>query len=300
MTTAPYLYFEPGDAAGLQNLSLLARQVVEGFITGLHRSRHRGFSVEFAEHREYSPGDDLRHLDWVAWGRTDRYVVKQYEQQTNLRAHILLDVSRSMDYRHNGSATKFTYACFLTACLSYLMTRQQDMVGVTAFADDTHFHAPPGSTPAHLDHIFRHLEQLKPTGQTALAATCHQLARTIAKRGLIIVISDLYDDPGEVVQALQHFVYKKHQVIVFHVMDPAELTFPFTGMTSFVDMETNRRIQADPRYVREAYRRAMGEFLATWRRECSDRRIEYELAQTDTPYHRMLLSYLNRRKAFRR
>ena len=300
MTHAPYLYFEPDKIARLQNLNLLARQIVEGFITGLHRSRHRGFSVEFADRRAYTPGDDLRHLDWVTWARTDRYVVKQYEQQTNLSAHILLDVSRSMDYQHDGSGSKADYGRLLAACLCYLMARQQDLVSLVAFDREVKFHTGLGSTPAHLDHIFRRLEALRPGGRTALAATCHDLARSVAKRGLIVVISDLYDDPAEVLAALQHFVFKKHQIIVFHVLDPAELSFPFRQMTSFVDLETRRQIQVDPRTIKDAYRQAVDEFIAHYRRECSDRRIEYVLATTDTPYDRMLLSYLSRRKVLRR
>ncbi len=300
MVDSSYLYFQPQQVAHLANLNILARQAVEGFITGLHQSPHRGFSVEFTEHREYTPGDDLRHLDWVAWARSDRYYLKQYEQQTNLRAHILLDVSQSMNYAGEGEVTKLTYGCFLTACLSYLMTRQQDMVGLVVFDDQMRLRLSPASTPAHLDRIFRGLESLKPGRGTRMADMMHELARTIAKRGLIIVISDLYDDPAAVMRALQHFVHKKHQIIVFHVLDRAELELPFKDITSFVDLETHQHIQVDPRYVRQAYRRAVDEFVANYRKECSDRNIEYVLTTTDTPYDRMLLNYLTRRKAMRR
>jgi len=297
MARSPYLYFEPQRAAKLKNISLLARHAVEGFISGLHRSPHRGFSVEFAEHREYSPGDDLRHLDWLAWARSDRYYVKQYEQETNLKAYILLDVSNSMNFALGSDPTKFTYGCFLAACLSYLMCRQQDMVGMIAFDEEMRFHLSPGSTPAHLDRVFTHLEQVKPSKRTAIAPTFHELARTIRKRGLIIVISDLYDEPSEIVKALQHFVYKKHQIIVFHVMDQGELDFPFRKMHTFVDMETSERMQVDPRYIREAYMAELNGFIEMYRRECSERNIEYVLTPTSKPYDAMLLEYLNRRKA---
>ena len=297
MAKSSYVYFEPQRVARLQNINILARHAVEGFITGLHRSPHRGFSVEFSEHREYAPGDDLRHLDWVAWGRSDRYYIKQYEQETNLRAYILLDVSRSMDFTMGQGATKFTYACFLAACLSYLMCRQQDMVGMIAFDEEMRFHLSPGSTPAHMDRIFSHLEQIKPGRRTAMAPTFHELANTIKKRGLIIVISDLYDDQAEIVRALQHFVFKKHQIIVFHVMDQAELDFPFTKMHTFVDMETDQRLQIDPRYLREPYLDEINAFIDVFRRECSLRNIEYVLTPTDQPYDMMLLEYLARRKA---
>ncbi|MBN1553266.1 MAG: DUF58 domain-containing protein, partial [Phycisphaerae bacterium] len=282
-----------------KNLNLLVRQAVEGFITGLHKSPHKGFSVEFSEHREYTPGDDLRRLDWGAWGRSDRYYVKQYEQETNLRAYVLLDASASMDYRHTGPITKFQYGCYLSACLSYLMARQQDVVGMIAFDEAVRFHLPPGSTPAHLDRLFKQLEILQPGRGTAIAPTFHQLADRIAKRGLVIVISDLYDDPAEILKALQHFVHKRHQVIVFHLLDEAELTFPFTKRASFVDRETNRRIQVDPNDVGETYRREMQSFLERYRSECGDRNIDYHTVTTSTPYDRMLLDYLARRRRVR-
>lgn len=295
----PYTYFEPQRAARLKNLNLLVRQAVEGFITGLHKSPHKGFSVEFSEHREYAPGDDLRRLDWGAWGRTDRYYVKQFEQETNLRAYILLDASASMDYRHTGEVTKFEYGCYLSACLSYLMCRQQDVVGMIAFDEAVRFHLPPGGTAAHLDRLFRQLEILRPGRRTAIAPTFHQLADRIAKRGLVIVISDLYDDQAEILKALQHFVHKRHQVIVFHLLDEAELTFPFTNLTSFVDRETGRRIQADPRTLGDTYRREMQAFLERYRQECGDRNIDYHTVTTTTPYDRMLLDYLARRRRAR-
>ena len=300
MAESRYRYFEPDRIGRLRNLNLLARQAVEGFISGLHRSPHRGFSVEFAEHRDYSPGDDLRHMDWVAWGRSDRYYIKQYEQETNLRATILLDVSGSMNYRYGVSTTKFEYGCFLAACLSYLMCRQQDVVGLVAFDEEIRFNLAPGSTPAHLDRVFRHLEDVQPGKGTAVAATLHDVARTLAKRGLVIVISDLYDEPDEIIRAFQHFVFKKHQLMVFHVMDKAELEFPFRRMHAFVDMETREKLQVDPRYVKAAYLEEIGAFIERYRKDCSDRNIEYVLTPTDTPYDLMLLSYLNRRKAMLR
>jgi len=297
MAKSSYLYFEPERLEKLSNLNLLARQAVEGFISGLHRSPHKGFSVEFAEHREYTPGDDIRHLDWVAWARTDRYYVKQYEQETNLRTYILLDVSASMNYRLGGEITKFTYGCFLAACLSYLMCRQQDVVGMIAFDDEIRFHLTPGSTPAHLDRVFKELEKTRVGKKTAMAGIFHHLADTIAKRGLVIVISDLYDEPSEIIKALQHFVYKKHQIMVFNVMDPAELSFPFKKILTFVDLETNERLQVDPRSIKQAYMDEVNAFVDSYRRECGDRNIEYILTPTDTPYDTMLLNYLARRKA---
>ena len=296
MAKSPYLYFEPDRLARLANISLVARQVVEGFISGLHRSPHRGFSVEFSEHREYTPGDDLRHLDWVAWGRTDRYYIKQYEQETNLRAYILLDISGSMNYRYAAPLTKLQYGSYLTACLAYLMARQQDVVGLVAFDEQTRLHLPPASTPAHLDRVFTGLEKLTPGKRTAIADTFHELADRIAKRGLIIIISDLYDEPAEVLRALQHFCYKKHQLIVFHLFDPAELELPFKRITNFVDLESGEKLQVDPRLLRSAYQDELTAFVERYRKECSDRNIEYVLTRTDTPYDLMLLDYLARRR----
>lgn len=297
MSKSPYVYFDPAKMAKLANLSVTVRRAVEGFISGLHKSPHRGFSVEFSEHRQYSAGDDLRHLDWLAWARTDRFYIKQYEQETNLRAYILLDVSNSMNFRHGSRITKFKYGCYLTACLSYLMCRQQDVVGVVAFDEDVRLHLTPSSTPAHLDRVFTSLEKLKPGRKTAVADTFHKIADRIDKRGLIIVISDLYDDPSQILKAFQHFIYKKHQLMVIHLMDPAELEFPFDRVVSMVDMETNEKVLVDPVSVKQEYLQQLGEYIERYKRECSSRRIEYRLTTTDTPYDRMLLDFLTQRKA---
>jgi uncharacterized protein (DUF58 family) len=294
-----YRYFDPDKLRGLTNLGLLARQAVEGFITGLHRSPHKGFSVEFAEHREYVPGDDIRHMDWVAWGRSDRYYLKLYEQQTNLRAHILLDVSHSMDFAHEVPHSKFEYGAFLAASLAYLLVSQQDQVSLTAFDETVRFQSAMASTPAHLNQICHQLESLHPGGRTGLAQTLHDLAERSAKRGLIILISDLYDEPAEVMRALQHFVHHRHQVVVFHVLDRAELELPTGRASTFVDLETGRTVQADPRHVRRAYRQAMDEFVERYRRQCGQQDIEYVLATTETPWDRLLLRYLAQRKAHR-
>jgi uncharacterized protein (DUF58 family) len=286
-----YKYFEPEHAERMGKLNLIARTAVEGFITGLHKSPHHGFSVEFSEHREYTTGDDLRHLDWVALARTDRYYIKRYEQETNLRAHILLDVSGSMEYG-SGEVTKFEYACRLASMIAYLMVRQQDMVGLVTFDEAIRAHLPPGSTATHLDRVFTALEEQTPGGLTAVSQTFHDLAEKIARRGLIIIISDLYDEPADVMRALRHFRHKKHQVIVFHVFDQAELDLPFGKLVTFVDMETTEKLQIDPKFVREEYRRQINEFVSQYRRDCSDSAIEYIVASTATPYDAMLRSYL--------
>lgn len=292
-----YKYFEPEHADRMGKLNLIARTAVEGFITGLHKSPHHGFSVEFSEHREYTTGDDLRHLDWVALARTDRYYVKQYEQETNLRAHILLDASGSMEYG-SGDVSKFDYACRLASMIAYLMVRQQDMVGLVAFDEAIRTHLPPGSTATHLDRLFTVLESIAPGGLTAVSRTFHDLAEKIARRGLIIIISDLYDEPAEVMRALRHFRHRKHQVIVFHVFDQAELDMPFNKLVTFVDMETDEKLQIDPKFVRDEYRRQIDGFVSQYRRDCSDSAIEYIVASTATPYDAMLRSYLASRQQY--
>jgi len=263
MAKGRYRYFEPEKALRMGKLALTVRGVVEGFISGLHRSPHHGFSAEFSEHREYSPGDDLRHLDWLAYARTDRFYIKQYEQETNLRAYILLDVSGSMNYRSDG-VTKFEYGCLLAAMLAYLMARQQDAVGLVAFDEQIRKYLPPASTPSHLDRLFRALEELRPGRPTAISRTFHDLAERLHRRSMVLVISDLYDEPREVMRALQHFRHRRHQVIVLQVMDPAELRLPMNDLVTFVDLESGQRIQIDPKLIRK--RRPQTAALSTsWR-----------------------------------
>ncbi len=290
-----YKYFRPEQVQQLANMQLVARTVVEGFVTGMHRSPHHGFSTEFADHREYVPGDELRHLDWLALARTDRYYIKRYEQETNLRCYLLLDCSSSMAYA-SGGMSKFEYGCYLAATLGYLMIRQQDSVGLVLFDEVIRRNIPPRSTPTHLDYLFKQLEAAKTGKQTNVSRTIHDIAESIHRRALIILISDMYDDPTEVRRALQHFRHKKHEVIVFHVLDPFEVDFPFTRMVSFEDMETGEQLQLDPKQVREAYMKEMGEFIENFRRTCSESQIEYVVADTRTPFEKMLISYLSKRK----
>jgi len=287
--------FEPQVAARMGKLKVLARWAVEGFITGLHRSPHRGFAIEFAEHRDYTPGDDPRHLDWQAWARTDRYYVKLYEQQTNLRCQILLDGSNSMGYG-SGAVTKFQYGRYLAALLGYLMIHQQDSVGLTVFDSIIRRHVPHGSGPRHAERIFEALENITPASGTQIARTIHELAPRLKRRGLVILISDLLDQPEHVVRALRHLRHRKHQVMIFHVMDPHELQFPFNRLATFVDVESGRRVQVDPKAVRAEYLRALEDFLGRYRRHCADARIEYVLADTSTRYDHMLRQYLASRR----
>ena len=299
-TSAPksrYRYLDPQTLLRLGNLNVVARSAVEGFISGLHRSPHHGFSVEFSEHRPYTPGDELRHLDWVTYAKTDRYYVKQYEQETNLRCHILLDCSGSMNYAGTrGTLTKLEYGSFLAATLAYLMTRQQDVVGLVAFDHQIRLHMPPAGSPAHVNEMCKRLEALKAGEVTKLAKPFHDLAEMIKRRGLIIVISDLYDEESEVIRAIRHFRHKKHGVILFHVFDAAELEFPFAKLTQFLDLETGEKYQVDPKSVRTAYLAELRAFIDRYKKACSDSDTEYVLADTSVPYDFMLRSYLARRQ----
>ena len=290
-----YRYLKPEAVARMKNMTLVARSVVEGFISGLHKSPYHGFSVEFAEHREYVPGDNLRYLDWQALGRTDRYYVKQFEEETNLRCHILPDTSGSMDYKSDG-VSKFEYAAYLAASLAYLMIRQQDTVGLVTYDDKIRHRILPHSTTVHLNHLLRTLESIKPGGDTSISVVFHRLAETIRKRSLLIIISDLFDNEIEVMRSLRHFRHKKHEVIIFHIFDRYEQEFPFDRLSNFIDLESGERLQIDPRYVRDEYLKQMKEFVDSYKRDCAESFIEYVATNTSIPFDFMLTNYLSKRK----
>ncbi len=290
-----YRYLEPHALARVKNLSVVARGVVEGSATGLHASPYKGFSVEFAEHREYTPGDDPRHLDYRMLARTDRLYIKQYKEETNMRVQILLDTSGSMGYSYDGKLTKLQYASYLTAILSYLMTRQKDSVGLTTFDTKVRLDMPARSSPRHFNDMMRRLEKIEPGKQTDIAATLHRLANRFKKRCLIVLVSDLYDEPEEVIRALHHFRHRRHEVILFHVLDKAELEFPFRDLIAFHDLESNERIQVDPAYVRDAYLEQIEAFIEQYRRTCAEAQIDYVLTDTTVPYDFMLSRYIAKR-----
>lgn len=290
-----YRYLDPSALARVKNLQMVARGVVEGFISGLHSSPYKGFSIEFAEHREYTPGDDPRHLDYKMLARTERLYIKQYEEETNMRVQILLDISGSMGYRHESKINKFEYGAYLTAILAYMMTRQQDSVALTTFDDDIRLDIPAGSSPRHFNEMMRQLERIAPGEHTQVADVLHKLANRFKRRCLIVLISDLYDDPDAVIRALHHFRHRRHEVIVFNVFDQAELEFPFRDVVVFEDMETSERIQIDPAYVRDAYKEQIDQFVGTFRRACAESAIDYVLTDTSVPYDFMLSQYLAKR-----
>ena len=291
-----YRFLEPQALARVENLSVVARGVVEGFISGLHSSPYKGFSVEFAEHREYTAGDDPRHLDYRMLGRTDRLYVKQYEEETNMRVQILLDSSGSMGYSHEGKLSKLEYGSYLTAILAYLMTRQQDSVGLTTFDTQIRLDMPARSSPRHFNEMMHQLEGVRPGGQTDIAETLHRLANRFKRRQLIVLVSDLYDEPEEVIRALHHFRHRRHEVILFHVLDKAEIEFPFRDVIAFHDLETDERIQVDPAYVRDAYLEQIETFIEDYRRACAEARIDYVITDTSVPYDFMLSRYIAKRQ----
>ena len=287
-------YLDPAVLARLGTLELKARTVVEGFLAGLHRSPLKGFSVEFAEYRQYMTGDDLSTIDWKVYARSDRYYVKKFEEETNLECRLLLDVSGSMAY---GSRvpTKLEYASCLAASLAYLMQRQHDAVGLAAFDHRIVAMLPPSARPGHLRSVLSTMDRLQVGERSAFARPFNQLAESLSKRGLVIVISDLLDEPAHVIEGLKHFRFRCSDVIVFHVLDPDELNFPFDTPARFADPETSEEVVAAPDVVRRHYLDELRALLALYERELRVEGIDYCLLDTSTPLDHALLAYLHTR-----
>lgn len=278
---------------------LLARSVVEGFLAGLHRSPYHGFSVEFADHREYVPGDDLKHLDWALFARTDNYYTKRYEEETNLRCHILLDSSASMAFG-TGQITKWDYACFMATCLAYLMIKQKDAVGLALFGPGPGVILPPRCRMSHLRQMMQAMVHTAPQGRTDVGNSIRAILHGLKRRGLVVVISDLIDDPAETLRSLRLLRSHRHDVIVFHVQDAAELEFTFEGPTLFRDMETGTQLEIDPGAVRGSYVREMEHLVAFYRKGLTEVGIDYQLVNTRSPFDQVLAAYLGRRAGGRR
>jgi uncharacterized protein (DUF58 family) len=286
-------YYDPKVLAGISNLYLRARWVVEGMMSGVHRSRAKGFSVEFEEHREYSPGDEIRRIDWKALGKFDRYFIKEYEDETNLRAYLVLDTSASMDYASNG-ITKFDYGCTLAASLAYLILKQQDAAGLVTFSSRVESFIPPKAKRDYLIQIIHALENRGPAGETNVGKILEDIGGQIKRRGLVILVSDLLDEPEQVLKGLRLFRFKGNDVIVFHLLDQAELDLPFDGNILFEDLEAaNLKVVADPRSIRNTYREVVQEFINEMRKQCRDSSIDYQLISTSTPLDQALASYLS-------
>jgi uncharacterized protein (DUF58 family) len=281
--------------ARLAGVKLRARAVVEGVLSGLHKSPHQGQSVEFAEHKEYAPGDELRHLDWKAFGKFDKYYVKRFEHETNLRAMLVLDGSSSMGYS-SGPLSKLDVAKAMAGALAYLLVRQQDAAGLAVVTGETYADLPPRAAAGHLTTVLENLEGLAPKGSTDLFLAADRLAEKVSRRSLIVVFSDLFDDRPEALKRILQLRARKNDVVVFHLVDPAELTFPFDDPTLFLSMEDERRIEVNPREIKESYLEEFQAFLADVRRQCAEADVEYELVRTDDVLDSVLLRFLARRQ----
>ena len=281
--------------AMLNSISMKAKLVVEGYIIGQHRSPYHGFSVEFSEHRSYEPGDEVKHIDWKLYGKTNRLYVKRYEEETNLRAHLILDTSKSMSYTSN-KVSKLDYGSYLLAALSYLMISQQDAAGVVLFDEKIRSFIPPKSTPSHLNTLLNVLDAPKPGNDTKIESVLHQMAERINKRGLVIIISDLLDEPKNVFKGLKHFRHRKQEVIVFHILDRNELEFEFENRTKFVDMESGEEITTDPWHIKNDYKNLILDVQKYYRRNCRLNKIDYVPLYTDDSLDKGLSEYFNKRQ----
>jgi len=287
-------FLDPAVVARLGTLELRARTVVEGFLSGLHRSPFKGFSVEFAEYRQYIHGDDLSTIDWKVFARSDRYYVKKFEEETNVDCQLMIDVSGSMAYGSRG-ITKFEYAACLASSLGYLMNRQRDAVGLTAFDERVVAVLPASTRPGHLRQLLITLNRLILGSRTNVSKPLHQLAGSMNRRGMVVLISDLLDDPEAIVRGLKHFQYRGSDVLVFHILDPDELEFPFDRTTRFEDLETSEEVMAVPELVRSHYLRQISSLIERYRRELGAAGIDYQLLNTKQPLEMALLAYLSTR-----
>jgi len=287
-------FLQPEEISRISRLEVRARQIVEGFLSGLHRSPYYGQSVEFVQHREYVPGDDFRRIDWKVWSKTDKYYIKQYEEDTNLRTLLLVDVSESMSFG-TGPLTKYDYACTVAAALAYLLLRQQDAVGLVTFDNQIRSRVPPRSRQSHLHAIIKSLQSGAPGSKTGIDRLLGQVAEEQSLRGMIVLISDLFVDPQLLDRGLSLLRHRGHDVLVFHILDDEELDFNFSGTTKFEGMEGAGDVMCDPRALRDGYLAAMNEFLEKIRRQCARQLIDYQTIRTSEHLDAALAYYLNHR-----
>jgi len=285
-------YLDPKVLMKISRLDLKARLIVEGFISGMHKSPFHGFSVEFAQHREYVPGDDIRHIDWKVWSKSDRFYIKQYEEETNLRCHILLDMSESMRYGSPDRMNKFDYAACVAGSLAFLLLRQQDAVSLTLFDTDIRTHVPPSGHPGHIKTLLQEVVGTSPERKTEVEHIFHGLAEKVTRRGIIVVISDLFVPVSSIIKGLQHLRHRRHDIIVFQVLDEYELTFPFQQNTLFHGLEEYPEVMVEPRGLREAYLREFGAFNTELRRGCISNNVDFRQLKTTDHLDAALASYL--------
>jgi uncharacterized protein (DUF58 family) len=290
-------FVDPKILARIGNLELLAKTVVDGFINGLHRAPFFGASIDFAEHRGYVAGDDIRRVDWRLYARTDRYYVKQYEADTNTNFSILFDVSRSMKFT-SGGVSKLEYGAFLGACLGYLATRQRDRVGIITFDEDIVSHVPPSAK--HFDMVLHTLDRAKAERPGHLSAPLHKMAEHFKRRGILLLISDFYDEPDAILDGIKPLKFLGNDLIVFHVLDPQEISFDYEDASAFEDLESREQIPVVPQSFRAEYRRLIQEHIASLQAKFSEQRIDYALLNTSEPLDRALFSYLSSREKMMR
>ncbi len=290
-------YLDPKVLNKVARLELRARLIMEGFVSGMHKSPFHGFSVEFAQHREYVQGDDLRYLDWKIWGKSDRLYIKEFEEETNLRAHLFLDQSESMAYGHDGGMTKFDYGATAAAALAFLIQQQSDAVGLSLFNDKVVRSVPPSNTRANLGNVMASLEEARPIAKTRIGGVLAELASHISRRGMVIIFSDLFDQSEQVLRGLRMLVQRGHDVAVFHILDHDEVEFPFERMTLFDGLEELPELLVDPRSLRDAYLKEINDFQAEMRRGCLQNKIDYVRLVTSQPLDVVLSSYLAARAA---
>ncbi len=300
MTTELQKYLDPKVLSKITRLDLQARLVVEGFISGMHKSPFHGFSVEFASHREYTPGDDIKHIDWKVHAKTDRYYIKQYEEETNLKATFVLDASESMHYPSTGSGqaggrdgmTKYQYAASVAASLAFLLLQQQDAVGLAIFDDQLRHYQPASANPNQIKTLVHAMDVVELKAKTSIEPICHSLAEKISRRGLVCLVSDLLCDVDGIIRGLQHFRHYDHEVMVLHILDEDELTFPFQGNTMFRGLEDAGRLLVEPRALRKSYLEAMEAFCLDVKRRCVANRIDYKRISTADHLDAALLAFL--------
>lgn len=295
-------HLDPRAIEKIKRLEVRARAVVEGFLTGQHKSPYHGFAVEFASHREYVPGDDIRHIDWKVWSKTDRYFIKEYETETNLQATILVDASKSMSYGANSDRqwSKYDYAATAAAALAFLLQQQQDAVGLVTFNTQVDRRLPPSSHPSHLKRLLHELEQTQPDQQTDIPEVFGELAAQVRSPGIVVLISDLFADAQQLGDAFDQLRLRRHEVIVLHTLHADELEFPFDDNTLFRGLETDHALQSDPRALRKSYLQIMHRFVERMRGLCASKGIDYVLMNTDEPLDAVLASYLNLRQRIKR
>jgi uncharacterized protein (DUF58 family) len=294
----PRRFLHPATIAKISRLDLRARHVVEGFISGMHRSPFFGHSVEFVQHREYVHGDDIRDLDWKVWSKTDRYYIKQYEEDTNLRSHLVVDVSESMHYGR-GALNKYEYACTIAACLAHLLLRQQDSVGCITFDADVRQVVPVRSQQTHIDAILQAMHVSKPREKTDIEKILRRVAESIHGRGMIVLVSDLLIDREPLFRGLEMLCHRRHDILLFHVLDEDEMNFPFAGTTRFEGMEELPDLLCDPRALREGYIEALEEYMVEVRRGCTRLGVDYALVRTGDYLDAVLSKFLHHREAIR-